>query len=218
MNTSKRYQVTAALFDVLFMGTVISTFLGVLRAFIHISWFETLLSVLVVSYLLFIIVYHSVLSKRLNVCTFGERMTGCSLETGQKHWRNPFQRSRWLLFLSLFIVLLYPANTFDSILDTDTPRPPLNVVAAKSLRVLLFFTAVFKISQGVFKWAGVIYFYQGIRLLQIVWRCLDGGPLVNVMWTLLMIDVITLTMLSVCLTIYLPCEINVNTIETSPPS
>lgn len=71
--------------------------------------------ILNVSIIVLVIIYHSVISKKVLWLSLGEKIAGKFIYDNKKVWRNPYKVNRWGLFLQCIIALIILGNSFDSI-------------------------------------------------------------------------------------------------------
>ena len=173
MKEAKNRRVTAFFFDVFFIGSIIQIF----SAF-FISFTSTKIALHVnlscaILYLGSLILYHSLFAKKIAFCTPGESMAGCMLIEGGKKWFSHFNKSRWFLFITLFLLLINPANAFDSI--QKTMQYPLPMILGTSIRVILLLFMIFQISKGNFVWSVGLFIYYFLQLV-IALRKIQNDP------------------------------------------
>ncbi len=151
MRPAKSRRFIAFIFDMMVIGSLIQVGSSVLMALIQPEDNHPILIVTAVGYLLAILIYHLAVAGRVRFCTPGETMAGCCVEAEGKIWRSLFVQSRWFLFLSLFLLLIIPANAFEEMQRyNDYPFPQ---VFSRSLYVCLFLWSVYAVAAGRVRWA-----------------------------------------------------------------
>lgn len=78
-------------------------------------------------------------------------MAGCRIIGNRKEWTSPFSCSRWLLFIILFMLLLYPLNAFEAMEQTGDWK--LIPVIGRTVFAGIFIVSVWRIALGYFKWS-----------------------------------------------------------------
>lgn len=167
LQASERHHILAGFFDLHVAGALFPPFLILC---IMISPTMVMLAVGSIAWIclvFYLFLYPRFPSFRTPFCTPGEAMAGCALEQGVKVWYTPFTQSRWLLFLLLWILLLYPSNAFDSIIQqaVQGEAPSLLVVLGRTVYVVIFLVSIYHLSQARFGWAIVPYVLLSIQVL-----------------------------------------------------
>ncbi|QTA86963.1 tetratricopeptide repeat protein [Desulfonema magnum] len=147
----ERGQVAAAIFDFFVIAFLFQTF----GAFICAAGGTLLAKVKlpigqILSFFL-VFLYHQFYAKEILFCSAGERMAGCRIIGNRKEWTSPFSCSRWLLFIILFMLLLYPLNAFEAMEQTGDWK--LIPVIGRTVFAGIFIVSVWRIALGYFKWS-----------------------------------------------------------------
>lgn len=167
LQPANRHPVLAGFFDLHLFGSAFPALLVV--SITLVPRIEMLLFVVGIGLcgLFYEFIYLRFSSNHSNVCTLGERMAGCSSEHGSKEWYSLFTQSRWLLFLTCFVLLLYPGNAFDSIIERAIHGhpPSLLLVIGRSVYVAAFLVSIYNITQGKFGWSIIPYIFLSVQII-----------------------------------------------------
>jgi hypothetical protein len=162
MREAKRHQVTAMIFDMYVVGSIVQIPLALITVIGKFSSAWVLWLVVGGICMVGLIVYHIFFARKAHFCTPGETMAGATMRGENKIWQSVFRISRWFLFLSLFLLLLYPGNAFDSIWEQPWTGARL---AGTTISTLLFVYAAFKIAVGEFMWVIAPSLLLGIQMV-----------------------------------------------------
>lgn len=110
------------------------------------------------------VIHHGFIARKVSFCTPGERMAGASQSvSGEKQWQSPYTKSRWLLFLVLYLLFTLPIRTLDGF---ETPEQySLPLLLGISLRILTMVFAIYRIGTGRFSWDAVLYMFLFFYIL-----------------------------------------------------
>lgn len=117
MKGTRRYSIGAAIVDFYVAGIILGAVAGIYVAATQLPvpmWEPFLVMGLD---LMCIIVYHSVVARKVVFRSVGEAMMGRVVVDGCKHWTNPYGINRTALFVVLFIALIRAGNSWDSVAD-----------------------------------------------------------------------------------------------------
>ena len=162
MRPAKKHRITAAFLDIFIVGSVVQVISTLLTSLTSPDAAGLIALPLVVVYILAIIIYHSVFARRVRFCSPGERIAGCRTTPDGKAWFSVFVKSRWFLFLTVFFLLLLPANAFDAMQRAN--EYPLPKVIGRSIYVFLLLWTICRIAIGRFRWAIVAFIFLGLHL------------------------------------------------------
>jgi len=109
------------------------------------------------AYIVLIIFYHSFFAQRVKFITPGEKMAGCIWDDGIKVWTNKFKKNRFLLFVTIFMLLYYPSNIHDDIASGRVVT--LISIFVRCLWAFIFLFFVYKIALGKFVWSIGCYIF-----------------------------------------------------------
>ena len=117
MKGERRYSIGAGIADFYVAGIVLGAFSGtyvaIMRQPVPLEW-PLLIMALTVA---LIVVYYTLVARRVVFRTVGEVMMGRIVIDGRKQWSNPYGISRTALFCVLFIALVGAGNSWDSAAD-----------------------------------------------------------------------------------------------------
>lgn len=167
LQLAKKHPVLAVFFDLHIVGSLFPVLLVLSITLVPEFWMLILVVVIGICLSFYVFMYPRFPSFRATFCTPGECMAGCFLENSSRVWYSPFTQSRWLLFLTLFILLLYPRNAFDSVIEQAVHGNPPSflLVLSRSIYVIVFLTSIYRIAQGEFGWSIVPYIFLSLQLL-----------------------------------------------------
>ena len=102
--------VLAAIFDLYFVEILIYFVTGVI---FYITGSTSKIIIYLASGLniLLVLVYHMSQAEKVNILSFGERVTGRVLTGEQKIWENPYGINRWLFFVLGMILMILMRDT-----------------------------------------------------------------------------------------------------------
>jgi hypothetical protein len=198
MRETKRHQVTATVFDIFVIGSLLQIPFAVISSIGKFPFPIMSGLILGLGYILILIIYHSFFARRVSFCTPGETMAGASIVEEQKIWESPFTISRWFLFLCVLILLLYPGNAFDNIWQQPWPFPR---VIGTSIFTLLFLYAAFRIVRGFFWWGFAPLILLGIQILVVTFS--PAYPQ-DMKVTIIGMNTFVLVLLAITILIYAP--------------
>ncbi len=151
MRPAKKHRITAAFLDIFIIGSYTQV-IGTIATSLTSPDTAGLISlILVVFCILEVIVYHLAFARRARFCSPGENIAGCRITPDGKSWFSIFAKSRWFLFLTVFFLLLLPANAFDAMQRAG--EYPLPMVIGRSIYACLLLWTIYRIAIGRFRWA-----------------------------------------------------------------
>ena len=163
MQPAKNHRFTAAFFDVFIIGSIVQAVGCILISITSPRLAGFLALVSGSGYLLWILVYHLFFAKNSKFCTLGETISGCRIEPEGKSWFTLYDRSRWFLFLTLFLLLLIPANAFDEFQRAQ--NYPIAMILGRTMFVCIFLWSIYLIALGYFRWSIAIFILLAPRLI-----------------------------------------------------
>jgi len=164
MKSARKHRFVAFLFDLCVLGSVVGIVSSLVISLTSPSLADSVDLLVGVVFLLVFAVYHLALAGRSGFCTPGESMAGCRVTRQGKEWSTIYTRSRWFLFLTLFLLLLSPGNAFDVLRMAGTF--PLLQVLSISCYVVVFVWAVYRVALGGFLWSIALYAFLGLHVRQ----------------------------------------------------
>jgi len=96
-----------------------------------------------------VIIYHSIISKKVLWLSFGEKIAGKFIIDNKKKWRNPYNENRWRLFFLCIIILIILGYSFNIISSVYQYRIP--VLVGKFIRLAVQIYSCVMIGQGKLK-------------------------------------------------------------------
>lgn len=163
MRPAKKHRITATFLDIFIIGSIVQVIGTILTSLTSPDAARLISLPLVVIYILAIIVYHAAFARRTRFCSPGETIAGCRITPDGKLWFSNFTKSRWFLFLTVFFLLLLPANAFDAMQRAN--EYPLPKVIGRSIYVLLLLWTIYQIAIGRFRWAIAAFIFLGLHLV-----------------------------------------------------
>ena len=163
MRPAKKHRITAAFLDIFIIGSLVQVAGSILISLTSPEAAGLLSLPLAAIYIVAIIVYHSAFARRARFCSPGETIAGCRAMPDGKAWISIFTKSRWFLFLTIFFLLLLPANAFDAMQRAN--EYPLPKVIGRSIYVFLLLWAICRIAIGRFRWAIAALIFLALHLL-----------------------------------------------------
>lgn len=115
---SKSHPIIAGICDFYIIGVIMAAFLAIVGSITRVYLLEEnillMLGFVLISFIL-VVLYHSVISKKLLWLSPGELIAGRKIIDNNKEWINPYYCNRFWLFFIIIISVIILGNEFDGI-------------------------------------------------------------------------------------------------------